>query len=116
MIDFMIARGEFGNKLSFKLIKLFVILLLFDFYRELYLWAYGIITSRSFPNKLIDPEYVEESKEALIPLADSLNHRPRQKVTWQFPDGKSMRMIAGETIECGKEIYNNYVQFESYFL
>ncbi|RIA84403.1 hypothetical protein C1645_742343 [Glomus cerebriforme] len=74
---------------------------------ELYLWGYYIVTSRSFPNKLIDPEDAE-STEALIPLADSLNHRPRQKITWQFSDREYMRLVAGETIECGKEIYNNY--------
>ncbi|GES79519.1 SET domain-containing protein [Rhizophagus clarus] len=74
---------------------------------ELFLWAYSIVASRSFPNRLIDPDDTE-SKKVLIPLADSLNHRPRQKITWQFSDGNSMRLIAGETIECGKEIYNNY--------
>ncbi|CAB4446466.1 unnamed protein product [Rhizophagus irregularis] len=74
---------------------------------ELYLWAHSIVTSRSFPNRFIDPDD-PDPKEVLIPLADSLNHKPRQKITWEFSDGNSMQLIAGETIECGKEIYNNY--------
>jgi hypothetical protein len=65
------------------------------------------MVSRSFPNRFVNSDD-EESREVLIPLADSLNHKPRQKIVWQFPDGNSMRMIAGETIECGREIYNNY--------
>ncbi|CAG8752467.1 14603_t:CDS:2 [Gigaspora margarita] len=74
---------------------------------ELYLWACNIISSRCFPNKLIDPDDVEV-KEALFPLIDSFNHRPRQKITWETHERCELRLVAGNYIETGQQIYNNY--------
>ncbi|CAG8577673.1 22710_t:CDS:2 [Dentiscutata erythropus] len=74
---------------------------------ELYLWACNIISSRCFPNKLIDPDDVEV-KEALFPLIDSFNHKPRQKITWEIHEKNELRLVAGNYIEAGQQIYNNY--------
>ncbi|CAG8493033.1 16449_t:CDS:2 [Acaulospora morrowiae] len=74
---------------------------------DLYLWACNVISSRCFPNKLIDPDG-EEQNEALFPLADSFNHRPRQRVTWKVQDGNSLHLITEDEIEIGEQIFNNY--------
>ncbi|CAG8465955.1 17519_t:CDS:2 [Acaulospora colombiana] len=74
---------------------------------ELYLWACNVISSRCFPNKLIEPDEVELN-EALFPLADSLNHRPRQRITWKVQGRSALHLITEDGIEAGEQVFNNY--------
>lgn len=75
-----------------------------------FIWSYCIHSSRSFPYKLIDPTSTESS-EALFPLADALNHKPKTKITWcregDIKDG-SLSLVSGEKIQAGDQVYNNY--------
>ncbi|RUP44731.1 hypothetical protein BC936DRAFT_149074 [Jimgerdemannia flammicorona] len=77
-----------------------------------FLWAYTAISSRAFPHKLLDPTS-EAAGEAMFPLADSMNHRPRTKVTWRSQGGAAskdgvLELIAGEEVGAGEQLYNNY--------
>ncbi|KAK7202762.1 hypothetical protein BZA70DRAFT_312896 [Myxozyma melibiosi] len=77
---------------------------------ELYLWACTVLTSRSFPSKIVFNTAAEEedsSYPVLIPLVDSLNHYPRTPVVWNV-DPSSFALAAATTIEEGREIFNNY--------
>ncbi|CAG8548133.1 4215_t:CDS:2 [Cetraspora pellucida] len=60
-----------------------------------------------FPNKLIDPDDTEV-KEALFPLIDSFNHKHRQKITWEVHERNELRLVAGNYMDSGQQIYNNY--------
>lgn len=79
-------------------------------FRSDFIWSYCIHSSRSFPYKLIDPTSTESS-EALFPLADALNHKPKTKITWcregDIKDG-SLSLVSGEKIQAGDQVYNNY--------
>ncbi|CAG8447945.1 2184_t:CDS:10 [Scutellospora calospora] len=87
----VVSNGEFIDGLSW----------------ELYMWACDVISSRSFPNKLVNPDDTE-TKEALFPLIDSFNHKPRQKITWEVHERNKLRLVASDYIEAGQQIYNNY--------
>ncbi|RUP44732.1 hypothetical protein BC936DRAFT_149074 [Jimgerdemannia flammicorona] len=81
-------------------------------YTPAFLWAYTAISSRAFPHKLLDPTS-EAAGEAMFPLADSMNHRPRTKVTWRSQGGAAskdgvLELIAGEEVGAGEQLYNNY--------
>ncbi|KAI8979311.1 hypothetical protein BDF20DRAFT_868834 [Mycotypha africana] len=76
---------------------------------EEFLYCYCVYSSRSFPYKLIDPS--ANDSEALFPLVDALNHKPRTKITWSR-DGNnengSLSFIAGQEFKQGEEVFNNY--------
>ncbi|KAG7905271.1 hypothetical protein KL906_005308 [Ogataea polymorpha] len=71
-----------------------------------FLWAHLIVTSRSFPYKLIDPEASNDSV-MLLPIIDLFNHKPRSKVTWvPSSAGFELRLQGGADIS--GELFNNY--------
>ncbi|KAF8542264.1 hypothetical protein BDD12DRAFT_729499 [Trichophaea hybrida] len=80
---------------------------------DLFLWATTVFTSRSFMGKLMrwdgnpDAHSYEDDDPALFPIVDSLNHRPRAKITWQ-PGSDALSLVSVDRIEAGDEIFNNY--------
>ncbi|KAG7734202.1 hypothetical protein KL930_005166 [Ogataea haglerorum] len=71
-----------------------------------FLWAHLIVTSRSFPYKLIDPESPDDAV-MLLPVIDLFNHKPRSKVTWKTSSvGFELRLQSGTDIN--GELFNNY--------
>ncbi|KAI1317600.1 hypothetical protein EDD11_008170 [Mortierella claussenii] len=71
---------------------------------ERYLWAETVIASRAFPAVLFGGGI--EGEIVLIPLADSLNHKSRHKVTWiKTPQGLE---ISSSSIAQGQQVFNNY--------
>ncbi|KAK9448323.1 uncharacterized protein V1518DRAFT_312045 [Limtongia smithiae] len=73
---------------------------------ELYLWACTVLSSRSFPSKLV-LKTEGLSYPVLVPLVDSLNHRPLTPVYWGDLDN-TFSIYAAQTIEAGHEVFNNY--------
>ncbi|KAI7900358.1 uncharacterized protein BX663DRAFT_439791, partial [Cokeromyces recurvatus] len=74
---------------------------------EEFLWCYNVISSRSFPSRLIDSS--SEKEEALFPLLDAFNHKPNTKITWSSDeDGKFISFIAGQNIGSQDQVFNNY--------
>ncbi|KAI7851659.1 hypothetical protein BDC45DRAFT_445296, partial [Circinella umbellata] len=75
-----------------------------------FLWAYSVLSSRSFPYSLIDPDY-DGPSEVLFPLLDALNHKPHTHITWMRngdPETGSLSFVIGDEIEEGEQIFNNY--------
>eukprot|EP00466_Bigelowiella_natans_P004193 jgi/Bigna1/129526/aug1.9_g4234 len=101
-------------------------------------WAYCAYRSRAFPHVLLErrishddnavhggsndtEEGTQGSKSStiskkrqnkkrvgcMLPFLDIGNHRYGQKITWQV-DGGFVKFLAGDDIEAGHEIYNNY--------
>lgn len=80
--------------------------------RDLYLWAWTIITSRAFSAKVlssaVEPaDLPEEGISVLLPLIDLPNHRPLAKVEWRAGE-EDVGMIMLEDVAPGEEISNNY--------
>ena len=80
-------------------------------FREEYLWAATVLSSRSFPSRLAsknpgdaDPAM---SDPILIPIMDMLNHRPNHPVTW-LASKNTITYIAETDYSAGDEIFNNY--------
>ncbi|KAI9319676.1 hypothetical protein BX666DRAFT_1915131 [Dichotomocladium elegans] len=78
-----------------------------------YLWGYSVLSSRSFPYKLIDPkaEANAPDSEVLFPLLDQLNHKPNTKITWLRtgdPETGTLSFVAGEAFSEGEQLFNNY--------
>lgn len=83
-----------------------------DYSRDLYLWAWTIITSRAFSAKVlsgsVEPsDLPEEGISVLLPLIDLPNHRPLAKVEWRAGE-EDVGMIVLESVSPGQEISNNY--------
>ena len=104
--------------------------------RELFRWAATLLTSRCFPEILMwekvvqvpqlqrylnEPEFEIEAdpdsgmgatgnrymNPVLVPLLDSLDHRPRERITWCV--GKEeLGFETVDGLEPGVEVYNNY--------
>ncbi|KAG9294123.1 hypothetical protein G9A89_021482 [Geosiphon pyriformis] len=74
---------------------------------EAYLWACDILSSRGFPGKLVMSNTCDQSSEVLLPLADSFNHRSRQKITLSIHN-ETLKLVAGEKILPGSQIWSNY--------
>ncbi|KAI9263180.1 hypothetical protein BDA99DRAFT_59848 [Phascolomyces articulosus] len=77
---------------------------------EEFLWGYSVLSSRSFPYSLIDPNY-DGPSEVLFPLLDALNHKPNTHITWMRngdPETGSLSFVIGNEIEAGEQIWNNY--------
>ncbi|KAG0277478.1 hypothetical protein BGZ95_005876 [Linnemannia exigua] len=71
---------------------------------ERFLWAKTVISSRTFPASLFGNE--TQGEIVLIPLADSLNHKSRHKITWiKTAEGLQMTSAA---IKKGDQVFNNY--------
>ncbi|KAI8147791.1 hypothetical protein BJV82DRAFT_306933 [Fennellomyces sp. T-0311] len=75
-----------------------------------FLWGYSVLSSRSFPYSLIDPQY-DGPSEVLFPLLDALNHKPNTKITW-MRDGDvetgSLSFVIGQEVPAGEQLFNNY--------
>ena len=83
---------------------------LFFFCRDEFLWAYSVLSSRSFPYSLIDPDY-DGPSEVLFPLLDTLNHKPHTHITWMRngdPETGALSFVTGNEIQAGEQIFNNY--------
>ncbi|KAG0304423.1 hypothetical protein BGZ97_001511 [Linnemannia gamsii] len=71
---------------------------------ERFLWAETVISSRTFPASLFGHQV--ENEIVLIPLADSLNHKSRHKITWiKATEGLQM---SGAATKKGDQVFNNY--------
>ncbi|KAI8074506.1 hypothetical protein BC940DRAFT_231060 [Gongronella butleri] len=79
---------------------------------EQYLWAFCMLSSRSFPYTLMDPDYDGPSTEIMLPLLDVFNHKPATKITWSrqgtIADGGRIAFVAGDPIQQGEQVFNNY--------
>lgn len=63
------------------------------------LWAYSVISSRSFPKS--------KGKVCLWPVLDYLDHDPNSKIEWIITDSEIV-FKAMQDIEAGEIVYNNY--------
>ncbi|KAH8647264.1 hypothetical protein BX600DRAFT_152170 [Xylariales sp. PMI_506] len=84
--------------------------------RPLYLWAYGIFTSRSFRPSLVIPDAdtmelpcAIDDFAVLLPLYDLGNHSPAAKTSWLTDaDAQTVSLVSGEAYEAGQQVFNNY--------
>lgn len=78
---------------------------------ENYYWASSIFLSRAFPARVIydsDEYHSEElNLSMLIPVLDSLNHKPETSVFWKA-NTKKFEFSVGYNVDVGQEIFNNY--------
>ncbi|CAA21252.1 ribosomal lysine methyltransferase Set10 [Schizosaccharomyces pombe] len=75
---------------------------------DLYIWSATVFSSRCFSSNLIYKD--SESTPILLPLIDSLNHKPKQPILWNsdFQDEKSVQLISQELVAKGNQLFNNY--------
>ncbi|KAI1841805.1 hypothetical protein JX265_009414 [Neoarthrinium moseri] len=84
--------------------------------RPLYLWAYGIFTSRSFRPSLVVPEAESldlpcaiDDFSVLLPLYDLGNHSPRANSSWRADhQSQLISLQCGEAYAPGQQVFNNY--------
>ena len=105
-------------------------------FRDDYLWAATVLSSRSFPSSLVDSNSavtpcnvasstdniiqteetnvspplnssVDSDDPILVPIMDMLNHRPNRPVTW-LKSSNTITFIAETAYEANTEIFNNY--------
>ena len=67
-------------------------------YKEL-LWAYSVISSRSFPKS--------RGQVCLWPVLDYLDHDPDSKIEWIITESE-IKFRAMQDVEAGEILYNNY--------
>lgn len=74
-----------------------------------YLWAHLIVTSRAFPNKIVNP-YAESHSVMLLPVIDLLNHQPGSKVQWSSSGSGNFKLTNLQEIPLAGqyELFNNY--------
>lgn len=72
-----------------------------------YQWACIMYTSRSFPARIIYPN-TEEGLSMLVPIIDSVNHKPQTPIHWEGTVDGSFDLRSAYNIEKGQEIFNNY--------
>ena len=78
-----------------------------------YMWAYTIVTSRSFPEYVVNPDVTDKSRCVLVPFVDLLNHNPSARVEWSNTQTRA-RHNTGFNVKCdsifskGDEVLNNY--------
>jgi hypothetical protein len=84
--------------------------------RDDYLWAATVLSSRSFPSRLITGDLTVEAETSsesalsnpiLIPVMDMLNHRPNHPVTW-LTSATRITFVAETECPANQEIFNNY--------
>ena len=100
-----------------RLFVLHSIMLTSIIWRELYVWASTVMSSRCFPGPAAfnqpdahDPTYNDDPEgkaPVLIPGLDLLNHDPCSKVAWMW-DIHSYILKTDERLEGGAEVFNNY--------
>lgn len=72
-----------------------------------YLWARTVLSSRSFPSKLLGvPE--DQSMPMLLPVVDSLNHQPFTPITWEITQHNAISLISESKIRKEHVVWNNY--------
>lgn len=80
---------------------------------EDYLWAHLIVTSRTFPYRIVNPS-AQPHEVMLLPIVDLLNHKPHAKVEWSSNHDGAFKLSILEPanqaeFEIGKaELFNNY--------
>eukprot|EP01029_Cantina_marsupialis_P002101 TRINITY_DN1191_c0_g1_i1.p1 TRINITY_DN1191_c0_g1~~TRINITY_DN1191_c0_g1_i1.p1 ORF type:complete len:717 (+),score=170.75 TRINITY_DN1191_c0_g1_i1:39-2189(+) len=87
---------------------------------ENFIWAHSAFASRGFPYSLGPsvedlPKCIEgtvslddhKGTGCMLPMLDVSNHKYRAKISWIKRDGR-LRFVAGEAVEKGEQIYNNY--------
>jgi hypothetical protein len=82
---------------------------------ELFLWAYGSITSRAFPKTVSTKNEPEPNKEdwititeiCLYPVLDMFNHHKDCKIVWLM-QSEGVSFISHNGISSGAEVNNNY--------
>jgi protein-histidine N-methyltransferase len=82
--------------------------------RPLYLWAYGIFTSRSFRPSLVIPEAeglglpcAIDDFSVLLPLYDLGNHSPAAKSSWDADqESQTISLRCGEAYTPGEQVFN----------
>ena len=79
--------------------------------RKDYQWAATVLSSRSFPSRLLsanpDDDDPSKSDPILVPILDMLNHRPNHPVTWATSNG-TISYISEAAYLPNDEIFNNY--------
>ncbi|KAF2642604.1 SET domain-containing protein [Massarina eburnea CBS 473.64] len=74
---------------------------------ELYLWAFTIMSSRSFVSTYMLPKM--KTFPILFPVIDILNHTATAKVDWAFQDDSfTVALVEQNTVSAGDQIFNNY--------
>jgi histone-lysine N-methyltransferase SETD3 len=89
--------------------------------RPLYLWSYGIFTSRSFRPSLVIPDAESMSLpcaiddfSVLLPLYDLGNHSPTAKTTWDVDsESQTVSLQTCEDYESGQQVFNVSLAFSS---
>lgn len=82
--------------------------------RPLYLWAYGIFTSRSFRPSLVIPEAESlalpcaiDDFSVLLPLYDLGNHSPAARSSWNADqESQTISLRCGEPYAPGQQVFN----------
>ncbi|VEU21161.1 DEKNAAC102070 [Brettanomyces naardenensis] len=75
-----------------------------------FLWGHLILSSRSFPYKLVDKD-ADPSSVMMVPLIDLMNHEPMGRVTWGYEESTGFTVQVDEGGKSGSteiEICNNY--------
>src|SRR5208282_742328 len=91
--------------------------------RDDYLWAATVLSSRSFPSRLLNTitstsaelpgstiatdNNLDSIDPILIPVMDMLNHRPNHPVTWLISPN-TITFVADTSYPPATEIFNNY--------
>lgn len=80
-------------------------------FRELFLWAATIFSSRSFTSSILMPTASKpaetESFALLYPVLDLFNHRFGAKVFWNVNHG-DFEISTTDPVKAGNEVFNNY--------
>lgn len=76
-----------------------------------FLWAHLIITSRSFPYRIVNPD-AKPNLVMLLPIIDLLNHKPNSKVEWSSESSGNFKLSAIQPTFSEDsnrvEVFNNY--------
>lgn len=81
---------------------------------EEYKWACGIFMSRAFPARIVYQTPECEDLTMLLPVVDSLNHRPNTAVQWDGYGNEDSGTKAGfqlslcQSVAAEEQVYNNY--------
>lgn len=74
---------------------------------EAFLWGHLMMTSRSFPRKVLTGK--DEDEAVLIPVIDLLNHKLGEKVVWSNTNSSfSFTNENFDKLASNEEIFNNY--------
>ncbi|EEB08095.1 lysine methyltransferase [Schizosaccharomyces japonicus yFS275] len=81
-----------------------------NFSWNMYLWAATVFSSRCFSSALLGEEDTDDAAPILIPLVDSLNHKPRCPIIWNkvTKESHAVQLVSVKPISSGGQVYNNY--------